>query len=81
MALNEKCINYIIKISNFSVNKISDIKSVFGRVGVGSTFSADIIPYTQYNVGLSTISTPKYFRNINYVQTSIIDTVPSGSLV
>ena len=59
--------------------KISDIKSVFGRVGVGSTFSADVIPYTQYNVGLSTISTPKYFRNINYVQTSIIDTVPVGS--
>jgi hypothetical protein len=35
---------------------ISDIKSVYGIVGSGSTFSADTIQSTKFNVGIATIS-------------------------
>jgi hypothetical protein len=36
---------------------ISDVKSVYGQVGAGSTFSADTIQSLKFNVGISTIST------------------------
>ena len=35
---------------------ISDIKSVYGLIGSGSTFSADTIQSTKFNVGIATIS-------------------------
>ena len=37
-------------------HKISDVKSVYGTVGSASTFSADIIQSTSFNVGVATIS-------------------------
>ncbi|HCK04494.1 MAG TPA: hypothetical protein DHV86_07025, partial [Methylophilaceae bacterium] len=36
---------------------ISDVKSVYGQVGAGSTFSADAIQSLKFNVGIATIST------------------------
>jgi hypothetical protein len=36
---------------------ISDVKSVYGQVGAGSTFSADTIQSLKFNVGIATIST------------------------
>ena len=36
---------------------ISDVKSVYGQVGSGFTFSADTIQSTGFNVGIATIST------------------------
>jgi hypothetical protein len=36
---------------------ISDVKSVYGLVGSASTFSADSIQSTKFNVGIATIST------------------------
>jgi hypothetical protein len=36
---------------------ISDVKSVYGQVGGGSTFSADTIQSLKFNVGIATIST------------------------
>jgi hypothetical protein len=35
---------------------ISDVKSVYGRVGTGSTFAADAIQSIKFNVGIATIS-------------------------
>ncbi len=57
---------------------ISDVKSVYGIVGIGSTFTADVVQYTKYNVGLSTIAPSKYFRNVVHINTTIKDTVPVG---
>jgi hypothetical protein len=36
---------------------ISDIQSVYGKVGVGTTFAADTIPLTESTIGIATIST------------------------
>jgi hypothetical protein len=58
--------------------QISDIKSVYGIVGIGSTFTADVIQSNKFNVGLATVSPSKYFRNITFINTSIKDTVPVG---
>jgi hypothetical protein len=57
---------------------ISDVKSVYGSVGIESTFTADVVQYRKYNVGLATISPSKYFRNVVYVNATIKDTVPVG---
>lgn len=57
---------------------ISDVKSVYGIVGIGSTFTADVVQYTKHNVGLATIAPSKYFRNVVYINTTIKDTVPVG---
>jgi hypothetical protein len=35
---------------------ISDIQSVYGKVGVGTTFAADTIPSTQSKIGIATIT-------------------------
>ena len=35
---------------------LSDIQSVYGKVGVGTTFSADVIPSTKFEVGIATIT-------------------------
>lgn len=43
-----------IAVTSFGV---SDIKSVYGLVGSASTFSADSIQSTKFNVGIATIST------------------------
>jgi len=57
---------------------ISDVKSVYGIVGIGSTFTADVVQYTKYNVGLATVAPSKYFRNVVHINTTIRDTVPVG---
>ena len=57
---------------------ISDVKSVYGIVGIGSTFTADVVQYTKYNVGLATVAPSKYFRNVVHINTTIKDTVPVG---
>jgi len=49
---------------------ISDVKSVYGLVGSASTFSADCIQYTKFNVGIATIS----------AQSSGISTVTSPNI-
>ena len=35
---------------------ISDVQSVYGKVGVGTTFAADVIPSTQATIGIATIT-------------------------
>ena len=35
---------------------ISDVQSVYGKVGVGTTFAADIIPTTRSTIGIATIT-------------------------
>jgi hypothetical protein len=41
---------------------ISDVKSVYGQVGAGSTFSADAIQSLKFNVGIATISTESFWN-------------------
>ena len=56
-----------IAVTSFS---ISDVKSVYGLVGSASTFSADSIQSTKFNVGIATIS----------AQSSGISTVTSPNI-
>jgi hypothetical protein len=35
---------------------IGDVQSVYGKVGVGTTFAADVIPSTQATIGIATIT-------------------------
>ena len=36
---------------------ISDVQSVYGIVGVGTTFTGDVIPSTKFSIGIATITT------------------------
>jgi len=36
---------------------LSDVQSIYGKVGVGTTFAADVIPSTDSTIGIATIST------------------------
>ena len=41
--------------TNVTSYGISDIRSVYGQVGSGKTFSADVVQTTKFNVGIATI--------------------------
>lgn len=58
---------------------ISDVKSVYGVVGSGSTFTADVLQSTALFVGLATISPLVYDSNVNILGTNITSTVGVGS--
>jgi hypothetical protein len=58
---------------------ISDVKSVYGVVGSGSTFTADVLQSTALFVGLATISPLLYDSNVNILGTNITSTVGVGS--
>jgi hypothetical protein len=57
---------------------ISDIKSVYGIVGSGSTFSADTIQSVGVPVGLANI-TPVTYRDFGILNTTLTSTVGVGS--
>ena len=58
---------------------ISDVKSVYGVVGSGSTFTADVLQSTAFFVGLATITSLQYNSNVNILETNITSTVGVGS--
>jgi len=62
---------------------ISDVKSVYGKVGAANTFNADVIQSTLSNgfIGLATVGVQTYFRNEELFRTSITHTVGVGSTV
>ena len=60
---------------------LSDAKSVYGTVSGVSTFCADVIQSTSFNVGLATVKPPEYFANIGFLSTNLSTTVGVGSTV
>ena len=60
---------------------ISDVKSVYGKVGSASTFNADVIQSTSFNVGIATVGVEKYFTNEELFRTTLTSTVGVGSTV
>ena len=58
---------------------ISDVKSVYGKVGSGSTFSADTFQSIGFFVGLATITSFTYNSNESILHTNITSTVGVGS--
>ena len=58
---------------------ISDIKSVYGVVGSGSTFTADVLQSIAVFVGLATISPLQYNSNVGILETNVTSTVGVGS--
>jgi hypothetical protein len=60
---------------------ISDVKSVYGKVGSASTFNADVIQSTSLNVGIATVGVEKYFINEELFRTTLTSTVGVGSTV
>jgi len=60
---------------------ISDVKSVYGKVGIGSTFSADVIQSDFAVVGIATIAASKYFSNSTFLQTTISQDVGVGNTI
>ena len=59
---------------------ISDVKSVYGAVGSGSTFTADTVQSTSIIVGLATITPLQYNSNVSILGTNITSTVGVGSI-
>jgi len=60
---------------------VSDVKSVYGKVGSASTFNADVIQSTSLNVGIATVGIKTYFRNDELFRTTLTSTVAVGSTV
>ena len=58
---------------------ISDVKSVYGVVGSGSTFTADVLQSTAFFVGIATIAPLQYNSNVSILTTNITSTVGVGS--
>jgi hypothetical protein len=65
-----------IAVTSYS---ISDVKSVFGLVSAGSTFSADVVQSDSLVIGLSTISASKYNSNINFINPTLTENVGISS--
>lgn len=65
-------------ITNIRNYDLSDVKSLYGSIGV-STFTADIIQSTSFNVGLATISPLTYSQNLDFLTTNLTTTVGVGS--
>jgi hypothetical protein len=60
---------------------ISDVKSLYGKVGSASTFNADVIQSPRFNVGIATVGVQKYFVNEELFRTTLTSTVGVGSTV
>ena len=65
-----------IAVTSYS---ISDVKSVYGKVGAAATFNADVIQSDSLFVGLATISAAKYNSNVEFLYPSLTANVGVGS--
>jgi hypothetical protein len=59
--------------------EIGDIKSVYGQVSSGSTFSADVIQSDSLVIGLSTVSEYRYNSNVKFLDTTLTSNVGISS--
>lgn len=65
-----------ISVTSYS---ISDVKSVYGKVGAAATFNADVIQTNTVLVGLATISASKYNSNVGFIYPTLTANVGVGS--
>ena len=60
---------------------VSDVKSVYGKVGAANTFNADVIQSSTGVIGIATVGVQTYFQNEELFRTTITHTVGVGSTV
>ncbi len=60
---------------------ISDVKSVYGKVGAANTFNADVIQTSTGVIGIATVGVQTNFQNEELFRTTIKHTVGVGSTI
>ena len=60
---------------------VSDVKSVYGKVGAANTFNADVIQTSTGVIGIATVGVQTNFQNEELFRTTITHTVGVGSTV
>jgi hypothetical protein len=60
-------------------HSLSNVKSVYGTVGSASTFCADVIQTTKFNVGIATVGPERFHANSRVLLTSISELVSIGT--
>jgi hypothetical protein len=57
----------------------SNVKSIYGIVGSGLTFSADVSQYDKYVIGIATVGELRFLRNETIAETLLSSTIGVGS--
>jgi len=69
-------------ITNYTSNSLSDVKSVYGIVGGGTTFSADLVQTLAFSVGIASISAASGgFSTVTAPSTNFQGIVTTGGIV